>query len=113
MIMIIMLFLVIVGMFLDGISIFLIFLPLFVPVAQAFNWNLVWFGVLMTYNIALGQFTPPMAVNLMVSCRLSGATMESTVRWDAWLLLSMFLGLVLIIVYPPLVLWVPEVLGFR
>jgi len=112
-IMIIMLFLVIVGMFLDGISIFLIFLPLFVPVAQAFNWNLVWFGVLMTYNIALGQFTPPMAVNLMVSCRLSGATMESTVRWDAWLLLSMFLGLVLIIVYPPLVLWVPEVLGFR
>ncbi len=112
-ILIIMLFLVLVGMFLDGISIFLIFLPLFVPVAQSFNWNLVWFGVLMTYNIALGQFTPPMAVNLMVSCRLSGATMESTVRWDAWLLFSMFLGLVLIILYPPLVLWVPEVLGFR
>ncbi len=112
-ILIVMLFLVIVGMFLDGISIFLIFLPLFVPVAQAFEWNLVWFGVLMTYNIALGQFTPPMAVNLMVSCRLSGASVESTVRWDLWLLLSMFLGLVLIIVYPPLVLWVPEVLGFR
>lgn len=110
---IIMLFLVVVGMFLDGISILLIFLPLFVPVAQSFNWNLVWFGVLMTYNIALGQFTPPMAVNLMVSCRLSGATVESTVRWDAWLLLSMFLGLMLIILYPPLVLWVPEVLGFR
>ncbi len=110
---IIMLFLVIVGMFLDGISIFLIFLPLFMPVAQAFNWNLVWFGVLMTYNIALGQFTPPMAVNLMVSCRLSGASMESTVKWDLWLLLSMFLGLVLIILYPPLVLWLPEVLGFK
>ncbi len=112
-VLIVMLFLVIVGMFLDGISIFLIFLPLFVPVAQAFEWNLVWFGVLMTYNIAMGQFTPPMAVNLMVSCRLSGASMESTVRWDLWLLFSMFLGLVLIIVYPPLVLWVPEVLGFR
>lgn len=113
MIMIIMAFLVIVGMFLDGISIFLIFLPLFIPVAQKFNWNLVWFGVLMTYNIALGQFTPPMAVNLMVSCRLSGASMESTVRWVAWLLLSMFLGLVLLVLYPPLALWVPEVLGFR
>lgn len=112
-ILIIMLFLVIVGMFLDGISIFLIFLPLFVPVAQAFNWNLVWFGVLITYNIALGQFTPPMAVNLMVSCRLSGASMESTVKWDLWLLLSMFLGLVILILYPPLVLWVPEVLGFK
>ncbi len=112
-IMIIMLFLVVVGMFLDGISIFLIFLPLFVPIAQGFNWNLVWFGVLMTYNIAMGQFTPPMAVNLMVSCRLSGASMESTIKWDLWLLLSMFFGLVLIVLYPPLVLWVPEVLGFR
>jgi tripartite ATP-independent transporter DctM subunit len=111
-IVILMLFLVIVGMFLDGISIFLIFLPLFVPVAEAFHWDLVWFGVLMTYNIALGQFTPPMAVNLMVSCRLSGASMESTVRWDIWMLLSMFLGLLLLIAFPAVAIWLPKVLGF-
>jgi len=111
-IVVLMFFLVIVGMFLDGISIFLIFLPLFVPVAETFHWDLVWFGVLMTYNIALGQFTPPMAVNLMVSCRLSGASMESTVRWDIWLLLSMFLGLLLIIAFPELAIWLPRVLGF-
>jgi len=73
---------------------------------------LVWFGVLMTYNVALGQFTPPMAVNLMVSCRLSGAKMEDTVRWDAWLLLFMFIGLVLMIFFPGIVLWLPEVTGF-
>jgi C4-dicarboxylate transporter, DctM subunit len=109
---ILMLFLVVVGMFLDGISIFLIFLPLFVPIAQSFNWDLVWFGVLLTYNIAIGQFTPPMAVNLMVSCRLTGAPMESTVRWVVWFLLSMFLGLLLIIAIPDLALWVPRVAGF-
>jgi tripartite ATP-independent transporter DctM subunit len=109
---ILMVFLVIVGMFLDGISIFLIFCPLFVPVAQSFNWDLVWFGVLMTYNIALGQFTPPMAVNLMVSCRLSGARMEDTVRWVVWLLVFMFLGLVLMIFFPGIVTWLPDVLGF-
>jgi tripartite ATP-independent transporter DctM subunit len=109
---ILMVFLVIVGMFLDGISIFLIFCPLFIPVAQAFGWDLVWFGVLMTYNIALGQFTPPMAVNLMVSCRLTGAPMEDTVRWVVWFLLAMFAGLLLLIVFPELVLWLPRVLGF-
>ncbi len=107
-----MLFLVVVGMFLDGISIFLIFLPLFVPVAERFSWDLVWFGVLMTYNIALGQFTPPMAVNLMVSCRIAGCSIESTVRWDAWLLLSMFAGLILIILFPALAVWLPKALGF-
>ena len=109
---IMMLFLIIVGMFLDGISIYLIFAPLFVPVAQTFQWDLVWFGVLMTYNVALGQFTPPMAVNLMVSCRLTGASMESTVRWVIWLLLSMFLGLLLLMAFPPLTLWLPKALGF-
>ncbi len=111
-IVILMVFLVIVGMFLDGISIFLIFCPLLIPVAQSFQWDLVWFGVLMTYNLALGQFTPPMAVNLMVSCRLTGAPMEATVRWVVWLLLFMFLGLLLLIAFPGLVLWLPRVLGF-
>jgi len=111
-IVLLMVFLVIVGMFLDGISIFLIFTPLFVPVAETFHWDLVWFGVLITYNVALGQFTPPMAVNLMVSCRISGASMESTVRWDIWLLLSMFTGLLLIIAFPSVVIWLPKVLGF-
>jgi TRAP-type C4-dicarboxylate transport system permease large subunit len=53
-----------------------------------------------------------MAVNLMVSCRLSGAKMEDTVRWDAWLLLFMFLGLVLMIFFPEIVLWLPQVTGF-
>ena len=109
---VLMIFLVIVGMFLDGISIFLIFTPLFIPIAETFNWDLVWFGVLMTYNIALGQFTPPMAVNLIVSCRLSGAPMESTVRWVIWLLLAMFMGLLLIMAIPDIVLWLPRTLGF-
>jgi len=72
----------------------------------------VWFGVLMTYNVALGQFTPPMAVNLMVSCRLSGAKMEDTVSYDIWLLLFMFLGLLLMIFFPGIVLWLPEATGF-
>jgi C4-dicarboxylate transporter, DctM subunit len=109
---ILLIFLKIAGMFLDGISIFLIFCPLFVPIAQKFGWDLVWFGVLMTYVIAMGQFCPPMAVNLMVSCRLTGASMESTVRWVVWLLLFMGIGLMLMVFFPWLVLWLPQVLGF-
>jgi C4-dicarboxylate transporter, DctM subunit len=109
---ILLVFLKIAGMFLDGISIFLIFCPLFVPIAQKFGWDLVWFGVLMTYVIAMGQFCPPMAVNLMVSCRLTGASMESTVRWVVWLLIFMGIGLMLMVFFPWLVLWLPQVLGF-
>lgn len=100
------------GMFLDGISIFLIFVPLLMPIANAYDWDPVWFGVLLTLKVALGQFTPPLAVNLMVSCRIARVPIESTVRWVVWLLVSMFMVLVLVIVFPELALWLPRYLGY-
>ncbi|MBE2244532.1 MAG: TRAP transporter large permease [Burkholderiaceae bacterium] len=106
------LMLAIVGMFLDGISIFLIFIPLLIPIANFYHWDLVWFGVLLTLMVALGQFTPPMAVNLMVSCRIAGVRIESTVRWVVWLLLALLSVLLLVIVFPQLALWLPHQLGF-
>ena len=57
--------LIIIGMFLDGVSTFLILVPILLPVAKTYDWDLVWFGVILTMKIAIGQFTPPLAVNLM------------------------------------------------
>ncbi len=107
-----MLLLIFVGMFLDGVSIFLIFIPLLLPVAKFFQWDLVWFGVLLTLTVAMGQFTPPIAVNLMVSCRIAGVRMEETVRWVLWLLAAMICVTLLVIVFPQLALWLPHRLGY-
>jgi C4-dicarboxylate transporter, DctM subunit len=101
--------LIIIGMFLDGVSIFLILLPVLVPIAQAYHWDLTWFGVLLTMKIAIGQFTPPLAVNLMVSCRIAGVTMESTIPWVAWMILAMFVALALVVTFPEIALWLPRV----
>ena len=104
--------LMVVGMVLDGISIFLIFVPLLMPIALAFQWDLVWFGVILTLMVAVGQFTPPLAVNLMVSCRIAGVRMEETVPWIIWMLLAMMIALLLVVVFPSLALWLPGVLGY-
>lgn len=104
--------LTIVGMFLDGISIFLIFVPLLMPIANAYGWDPVWFGVILTVMVALGQFTPPLAVNLMVSCRIALVPVESTLRWVTWLLIGVFVVLMLLITFPELALWLPRYLGF-
>jgi len=104
--------LVTVGMFLDGISIFLIFVPLLMPIANAYGWDPVWFGVLLTLKVAIGQFTPPLAVNLMVSCRIAMVPMETTFRWVLWLLVAMFTVLLLVIAFPELALWLPRALGY-
>ncbi|MGO4302563.1 TRAP transporter large permease [Cupriavidus sp. RAF12] len=108
----IVLLLMTVGMFLDGISIFLIFVPLLLPIATAFHWNPVWFGVVLTLKVALGQFTPPLAVNLMVSCRIARVRMEETVPWVIWMLLAMFIAMLMVLAYPPLATWLPEYLGY-
>jgi len=109
---VLMLMLVFVGMFLDGVSIFLIFIPLLMPIAQFYHWDLVWFGVLLTLTVAMGQFTPPIAVNLMVSCRIAGVRMEETVRWVVWLLAALLCVMMLVIVFPELALWLPRRLGY-
>jgi tripartite ATP-independent transporter DctM subunit len=108
----IVLLLMTVGMFLDGISIFLIFVPLLLPIATAFHWNPVWFGVVLTLKVALGQFTPPLAVNLMVSCRIARVRMEETVPWVIWMLLAMFVAMLMVLAYPPLATWLPDYLGY-
>jgi tripartite ATP-independent transporter DctM subunit len=103
--------LIFIGMFLDGVSTFLILLPVLIPIANSFQWDLTWFGVILTMKIAIGQFTPPMAVNLMVSCRIAGVSMESTIPWVVWMILAMFVALALVVVFPDIALWLPRVLG--
>ena len=106
-----MLALIVIGMFLDGVSTFLILLPVLIPIANAFGWDLTWFGVVLTMKIAIGQFTPPLAVNLMVSCRIAGVTMESTLPWVVWMILAMFVALALVVAFPGIALWLPRVAG--
>jgi C4-dicarboxylate transporter, DctM subunit len=104
--------LLVAGMFLDAISIYFIFLPLLLPVAAHFNWDLVWFGVIITMNVALGQFHPPLGVNLMVTCKMAGVTMESTIQWVIWLVLAMAGTMFLVTFVPEIALWLPRRLGY-
>ena len=104
--------LVLVGTVLDGVSIMLVFLPLLYPLSRAFQWDPVWFGVVLTMAVAIGQFTPPMAVNLMVSCRLAGVRMDQTIPWVSWLLVSFLAATLVVAFVPSLALWLPRVLGY-
>jgi len=104
--------LLVTGMVLDGISIFLIFVPLLLPLVRGFGWDVVWFGVLLTYMVSIGQFTPPLAVNLMVSSRLAGVRIEQTVPWVIWFVFAMLVVLAALIAVPELSLWLPRALSF-
>lgn len=109
----VLIFLLLVGMVLDGVSIYIILIPLLMPIVQSFQWNPVWFGIVMAMTIAIGQFTPPVAVNLLVTSRVAGIRIESTLGWAMWMVLAMLMAMMLIVLFPAISLWLPEVLGYR
>jgi tripartite ATP-independent transporter DctM subunit len=101
------------GMVLDAISIYLIMMPILIPVMQHFQWNPVWFGILMAMNIAIGQFTPPVAVNLMVTTEVAKIRLEQTIGWALMFVVAMAGALALVAVFPEIALWLPRVLGYN
>ncbi len=109
----IMLAVLLAGMLLDAISIYLIMMPILIPVMQHFGWNPVWFGILLAMNIAIGQFTPPVAVNLMVTTNIARIRLEQTVGWAMLFVLAMASALALVAVFPEIALWLPRTLGYN
>lgn len=109
----IMLAVLLAGMLLDAISIYLILMPILIPVMQYFEWNPVWFGILLAMNIAIGQFTPPVAVNLMVTTEVAKIRLEQTVGWALLFVAAMACALALVAIFPEIALWLPRTLGYN
>lgn len=104
------LLLLIAGCLLDAISIFYVTLPILMPVIAHFKWDPIWFGVVMTVNLAIGQVTPPVAVNLYVTANLAQITLERISRAVIPFLLVMVVAL-FIIYWTSLSTWLPRVFG--
>lgn len=79
----------------------------------AFGWDPVWFGVVITLNLAICTITPPIAVNLYVASNISGASMEEVSRWILPFFCALMAVLAVVMALPQLSLWLPDALGIR
>lgn len=107
------LLLLVAGMLLDAISIYYVFLPIFLPLLARFGWDPVWFGVMMTVNLAIGSITPPVAVNLYVAANIARIPVDEVARWVWPFVLALVAALLLVVYVPALSLWLPQALGVR
>jgi tripartite ATP-independent transporter DctM subunit len=103
------LILVFLGCFMDQISMMMITLPLFMPVAQQLGFDLVWFGTLMLLVLEISLLTPPFGILLFVARGVApaGTTMGMIIASATPFILLEFLVLIMIIVMPELTLWLP------
>lgn len=100
--------LLIAGCFLDAISIFYISVPIFLPVARAMGIDLVHFGVIMSVNLAIGLFTPPVGINLYVACNLANVPLKNILKYVVPFIIASIVALILICAWPDLSLFLPH-----
>ncbi|MDH5859206.1 TRAP transporter large permease [Lampropedia aestuarii] len=101
-----------ISVFLDGTSVLMIFVPMLVPIIHQFGWDPILFGVLAMMVMAIGQFTPPMAMNLLVACKVAKTSIEATLPWVPWFIVSFAAATVVVGIWPEIALWLPRVLGY-
>jgi C4-dicarboxylate transporter, DctM subunit len=105
--------LVILGCVLEGTTILLVIVPVFIPTAQALGIDMVHFGVMAVVNIMLGLVTPPYGLLLFIMTRIAEVPLRDIVRDVLPFLWAMIAALGLITFIPDLVLWLPRLLGYQ
>lgn len=102
----IMLFYVVLGCFMDSMSMVLLTVPLLAPVAVALDFNMVWFGVLVVTVAEIGLITPPVGMNLfVVQATVPGLKQATVVRGILPFILADLVRLGLLVAFPALTLW--------
>jgi tripartite ATP-independent transporter DctM subunit len=105
--------LLVLGCLLEGTTILLVIVPVFIPTAEALGIDLVHFGIVVVVNIMLGLITPPYGLLLFIMTNISGAPLRDIVREATPFLYAMLAALALITFVPDTVLWLPRLFGYQ
>ena len=101
------------GCILDATVIILVIVPLFIPTCEALGIDLVHFGVLVVVNSMIGLITPPYGILLFVINAVTGIPLKEIIS-EVWVFLGvLILALLLMILVPEIVLWLPRVFGYQ
>jgi C4-dicarboxylate transporter DctM subunit len=106
------LLLLVLGMFLDAISISYLIMPVLMPVLAKFGIDPVWYGVIFITALAIGQTTPPVGVNLFVAANLADTDVDSISKAVVPYVCVNVVALVILSVFPSISLFLPRLLGF-
>lgn len=101
---------IVMGMFLDDTAMLVIVAPLFIPVAKALGFDLVWYGVLYTITCQIAYMTPPFGYNLFLMRAMAPPEigLRDIYRSVVPFVAIMAFGLLVVMAYPQIALWLPE-----
>lgn len=103
--------LLVVGTFLDNAVAVVLLTPIFYPVIAAMGGDLVYFGVLLVFALAIGQITPPVGLCLFVACDIAHVKLEILCKEVIRYIIALILVLLLLNLCEPLVMTIPRLSG--
>jgi len=105
--------LLIMGMFLEVISILMITMPIFYPLMIQLGFDGIWFAVVVTLNMELALITPPVGLNCYVIQGITGERLSIVLRGIVPFALIMATGLIIFSIFPTLSTWLPSIMVGR
>ena len=105
---VLMIFYIILGMFLDGISAVVLTMAIIEPMIRQAGFDMIWFGIFLVIVVEMAQITPPVGFNLFVLQGMANKDMGFIAKSAFPLFLLMILAVLLIVVFPQIALWMPE-----
>ena len=105
---VLMIFYIILGMFLDGISAVVLTMAIIEPMIRQAGFDMIWFGIFLVIVVEMAQITPPVGFNLFVLQGMANKDMGYIARSAFPLFLLMILAVIVIIIFPEIALWLPN-----
>lgn len=103
--------LLIIGTMFETSAALIILTPLLYPIAVKLGVNPIHFGMIMIVNLAVGMVTPPLGINLFVSCNIAKLKIEDLAKYLVPYLIVLIADIFIITYIPQITLWLPTVLG--
>ena len=105
---VLMIFYIILGMFLDGISAVVLTMAIIEPMIRQAGFDMIWFGIFLVIVVEMAQITPPVGFNLFVLQGMANKDMGYIAKSAFPLFLLMVLAVILVVIFPEIALWMPE-----
>ncbi len=103
--------LLIAGTFMDVTPAIMIFTPLFLPVVQTFGMNPIHFGLILVYNLCIGNITPPVGNTLFVAIKVGKTSLAKVMPYMLMYYAAILIGLLMITYIPALSMALPQMAG--
>ncbi|MFC1535036.1 TRAP transporter large permease [Thermodesulfobacteriota bacterium] len=101
---------IILGCFMDAMAMILLTIPIFLPVAESFNFSPIWFGIIVVRVVELGLITPPLGISVYTMSSMFNVPIATSFKGVVWFILADIVHIFMLLFFPITVMFLPNLM---